>query len=535
MLDMSTADPATILVVEDDEPTRTFLADNLTADGYELLVADNAADGLAQLEMKFPDLALIDLGLPDRSGLELIERVRASDGVASRIDPSVPIVVVTGRDGELDRLRGFERGCDDYVCKPFSYPELRARVAALLHRAELRRRPGRTRVGDLEIDVASRAVRLRGTPLTLSQKEFALVRTLASEPTRVFTKDELLRSIWGFRTLGSTRTLDSHACRLRHKLGLFGDKFVVNVWGVGYRLVDGPPSELATFAERPPLAPAAAIGVPLALAAAAGPLHAAASHAAGAALHLAASLAAAAEPLTLAAWLVAAIALAFAALTRLELRRRRELVARACHELRGPLTAAHLALHAGARHEDAPPDRLAAIELELKRAGVALDDLAAARRGQRAPDRDEPVDIGDLLAYQAATWRIVAGVFGCRVELVEPDRGAVVRGDRLRLAQAVGNLVANALEHGTGRVELLARSMGDRVRIEVADEGPGLPAPVGDLTRRPRAGRGRRGRGLAIAADIADRHGGRLVAAPSARGARVALELPAWRGDGLRR
>jgi DNA-binding response OmpR family regulator len=502
---MSTADAATILVVEDDEPTRTFLADNLTADGYELLVAENAADGLHQLETKFPDLALIDLGLPDRSGLEVVARVRASDGVASRIDPAVPIVVLTGRAGELDRLRGFERGCDDYICKPFSYPELRARVQALLRRAELRRRPGRTRVGDLEIDSASRVVRLRGAPVALSQKEFALVRALASEPTRVFTKDELLRSIWGFRTLGSTRTLDSHACRLRHKLGRFGDRFVVNVWGVGYRLVDGPPSELAGFAEAPPLAPAAAVAAPAL--AAAGAL----------------------EPIVLVAWLLAAVAIAVAAAGRFELRRRRELVARACHELRGPLTAAHLALHAGARHGEAPPERLAAIDLELRRAGVALDDLAAARSGRRAPDRDEPVDVGDLLAYQAATWRIVAGVFGCRLELVEAGPGAVVRGDRLRLAQAVGNLVANALEHGTGRVELLARSLGDRVRIEVADEGPGLPAPVGDLTRRPRAGRGRRGRGLAIAADIADRHGGRLVAAPSARGARVALELPAWR------
>jgi len=505
---MTAADPATILVVEDDEPTRTFLADNLTADGYELLVADSAADGLAHLETKFPDLALIDLGLPDRSGLDVIARVRASDGVASRIDPAVPIIVLTGRAGELDRLRGFERGCDDYVCKPFSYPELRARVEALLRRSEVRRRPGRTRVGDLEIDAASRVVRLRGAPIALSQKEFALVRTLASDPTRVFTKEELLRSIWGFRTLGSTRTLDSHACRLRHKLGGFGDRYVVNVWGVGYRLVDGPPSQLAAFVEAPPLAPAAAMALPGLAVVGAAPLH----------------------PVLLGAWLLAAVAIAVAAAGRLELRRRRELVARACHELRGPLTAAHLALHAGARHGDAAPARLAAIDLELERAGVALDDLAAARRGRRAPDRYEPVDVGDLLAYQAATWRIVAGVFGCRLELVEPARGAIVRGDRLRLAQAVGNLVANALEHGTGRVELVARALGDRVRIEVADEGPGLPAPVGDLTRRPRAGRGRRGRGLAIAADIADRHGGRLVAAPSSRGARVALELPAWRG-----
>jgi len=115
---MNPAEPApTILVLEDDEPTRTFLADNLTADGYELLVADNVRDGLRLLETKFPDVALIDLGLPDGSGLDVVRLVRASDGVASRIDPAVPLLVVSGRAGELDRLRGFERGCDDYLCK----------------------------------------------------------------------------------------------------------------------------------------------------------------------------------------------------------------------------------------------------------------------------------------------------------------------------------------------------------------------------------------------------------------------------------
>jgi DNA-binding response OmpR family regulator len=505
---MSTADPAaTILLVEDDAPTRTFLADNLTADGYELLVADCARDALRLLETKFPDVALVDLGLPDGSGLDIVRRVRASDGVASRIDPAVPLVVLSGRAGELDRLRGFERGCDDYVCKPFSYPELRARVEALLRRADVRRRPGRLRVGELEVDAVARVVRLRGAAVELSQKEFALVRTLASDPTRVFTKDELLRTIWGFRTLGSTRTLDSHACRLRHKLGRAGDRFVVNVWGVGYRLVDGPSVELAAPEPVPaaPLAPAAAVAA-VPLFAAGRPLHAA----------------------MLAPWLVAVVAVALAAFWRVQLHRGRELVARACHELRGPLTAAHLALHGGARHGEPPPARVVAVERELDRAAVALDDLAAARHGRRAPDRDEPVDVGDLLAYQALTWRMVAGVFGCRVELAEPRSGATVRGDRVRLTQAVGNLVANALEHGDGRVRLRARAQGDRVRIEVDDEGPGLPASVGDLTRRPRAGRGRRGRGLAIAADIADRHGGRLVAAPTARGARVAIELPAW-------
>jgi DNA-binding response OmpR family regulator len=231
---------STLLVVEDDAATRTFLADNLTADGYELLVADCAADGLRLLERKYPDLAVIDPGLPDYDGLELIRRVRDADGLASRLNPSTPLIVVSGRTGELDRLRGFERGADDYVVKPFSYPELRARIAALLWRADRRARLGRLRVGAIEVDPAAREVTVSGERVELSQKEFALLRTLASDPTRVFTKEELLRNVWGFRAMGSTRTLDSHACRLRHKLGRGGDRFVVNVWGVGYRLIDGP-------------------------------------------------------------------------------------------------------------------------------------------------------------------------------------------------------------------------------------------------------------------------------------------------------
>ncbi|MEA2321650.1 MAG: two-component system, OmpR family, response regulator [Solirubrobacteraceae bacterium] len=237
---MTGDDAPTILVVEDDAATRTFLADNLTADGYELLVAGSAADGLRLMETKFPDLAVVDVGLPDASGYELLRRVRTADGVASRVDPSTPVLLLTGRAGELDRVRGFERGADDYVCKPFSYPELRGRVRALLRRSGQREGAGRIRVGELEIDPTSRIARLRGERLPLSQKEFALVRTLATEPTRVYTKEELLRSIWGFRHIGTTRTLDSHACRLRTKLGAHGDAFIVNVWGVGYRLVDGP-------------------------------------------------------------------------------------------------------------------------------------------------------------------------------------------------------------------------------------------------------------------------------------------------------
>src|SRR3954447_10302431 len=202
-----TDDAATILVVEDDDATRAFLADNLTADGYDLLVADSARDGARLLETKFPDLLVLDVGLPDASGLDLLRRLRDADGVASRVDPRTPVLVLSGRAAELDRVRGFERGCDDYVAKPFSYPELRARVGALLARANQRRAMGRLRVGDLEVHPSSRRVLLRGTPIELSQKEFALLRTLATEPTKVWTKEELLRSIWGFRSMGSYRRL----------------------------------------------------------------------------------------------------------------------------------------------------------------------------------------------------------------------------------------------------------------------------------------------------------------------------------------
>ena len=235
-----TDEPAAILVVEDDPAVRAFLADNLTADGYELLVAETIRDAVRVLEYQQPDLAILDLSLPDGSGLDLLRRVREADPSASRMDASLPVLLLTGRAGELDRIRGFERGADDFMAKPFSYGELRGRVGALLRRCRARRTGGRLKVGDLEVDPLSREVRLRGRAVTLAQKEFALLRALAVEPTRVFSKEELLRDVWGYRSMGSTRTLDSHACRLRAKLATEGDHFVVNVWGVGYRLIDGP-------------------------------------------------------------------------------------------------------------------------------------------------------------------------------------------------------------------------------------------------------------------------------------------------------
>jgi|HubBroStandDraft_6_1064221.scaffolds.fasta_scaffold180946_1 DNA-binding response OmpR family regulator len=234
---------ATILVVEDHRATRMFLADNLTADGFDVLEAECASDARRLLERSFPDLAIVDLGLPDDDGLELLAHVREADRVAGRLDPDLPLLVLSGRASELDRLRGFSRGCDDYVVKPFSYFELSARIRALLRRTRRRPSSGRMRIGSLELDPLSRQVWLSGEPVTLSKKEYALLRALAGDPTRVFTREELLRGVWGFRAMGTTRTLDSHAFRLRQKLNRAGGRFVVNVWGVGYRLVDGSVDE----------------------------------------------------------------------------------------------------------------------------------------------------------------------------------------------------------------------------------------------------------------------------------------------------
>jgi DNA-binding response OmpR family regulator len=230
---------ARILIVEDHLTTRRFLADNLSADGYEVVEAEGVAEARRLLGTKFPDLAIVDLGLSDGDGLDLLAHVRAADRVAGRLDPDLPLLVLSGRVSELDRLRGFERGCDDYVLKPFSYHELSARVRALLRRTQRRPGTGRLRIGSLELDSLSRQVWVGGEPVSLSKKEFALLRALADQPTKVFTREELLRGVWGFMAMGQTRTLDSHAFRLRQKLNRTQDRFVVNVWGVGYRLVDG--------------------------------------------------------------------------------------------------------------------------------------------------------------------------------------------------------------------------------------------------------------------------------------------------------
>jgi DNA-binding response OmpR family regulator len=226
------------MVVEDDDATREFLADHLRADSYGVLAASTGREAFNLLQMKECHLLLLDVMLPDASGYELCRRLRESDGLAQRIDPNLPVILLTGRGSEADRVRGFARGADDYVVKPFHYPELVARISAVLRRASGRRDQGVLQVGELRIDPVSREVTLDGARIELSAKEFALLRTLAAEPTRVFTKEELLRDVWGFQLMGSTRTLDSHASRLRRKLAPSGRRWIVNVWGVGYRLTD---------------------------------------------------------------------------------------------------------------------------------------------------------------------------------------------------------------------------------------------------------------------------------------------------------
>ncbi len=227
-----------VLVIEDDERTARYLADNLAADGFRVATASGPGEGVRAIEVRSPDLVLLDLMLDGGSGLAVLDRVRRSDGGSSRIDPDLPVIVLSGRAAEADRVRGFARGADDYVVKPFSYAEVLARVRAILRRTAGRSVKGATRVGELTLDPSTRVVRVAGERVDLSAKEFALLQALAAEPHRVVSKSDLLRDVWGYRSMGATRTVDAHACRLRRKLARSSRPFVLSVRGVGYRLAD---------------------------------------------------------------------------------------------------------------------------------------------------------------------------------------------------------------------------------------------------------------------------------------------------------
>jgi len=226
-----------ILIVEEDLSIRAFLAQQLEADGYEILLAENRRHALHLLASHRPQLVLADI---NGQTLGLLDAVRGGRGLAGEIDPDTPLIVLTANADELARVRVFDRGGDDVVAKPFSYPELRGRIRALLRRAHQRPPARVSQVGALTVDHLTREVRVGERLIELAAKEYELLQALIAEPTRVHTRQELLREVWGLNGQARTRTLDSHAFRLRQKLAAAepGRALVINVWGVGYRLCD---------------------------------------------------------------------------------------------------------------------------------------------------------------------------------------------------------------------------------------------------------------------------------------------------------
>ena len=204
---------AAVLLAVHEPTTQTFLEQHLTDDGFAVL--STAEEGRPQLVLT-----------------GAVEAIEAWSG-------EVPVIVVGDEKADVrDRVRAFQRGCDDYVGRPFHYEELLARIHAVLRRSG-QLRPPIVEAGPIRIERTTRIVLVAGRRVLLSQKEYALLLKLAEEPRRVFRKDELLRDVWGYRASSRTRTLDSHVARLRRKLrACDAADVVVNVWGVGYRLLD---------------------------------------------------------------------------------------------------------------------------------------------------------------------------------------------------------------------------------------------------------------------------------------------------------
>jgi DNA-binding response OmpR family regulator len=228
---------STVLVVDDEPLILEFLAENLRADDFTVITAGSGGEAIDVLAASRPDVVLLDVVLPDMSGYDVCRRVRHGHAVNDPWDPDLPIIMLSAKAEHTDRVRGLNRGADDYVTKPFHYPELLARIAAVLKRVTRARDAHQLSHGDLVVNILSREVTVAGMRVELSAKEFALLATLAGDPERVFTKRELLQMVWDFRSPGRTRTLDSHASRLRQKLARHSDEaWIANVWGVGYRL-----------------------------------------------------------------------------------------------------------------------------------------------------------------------------------------------------------------------------------------------------------------------------------------------------------
>jgi DNA-binding response OmpR family regulator len=223
----------TILLVDDEPKIRELARDYLEHAGFAV---ETAADGRAALTIartRKPDLIVLDLGLPEVDGLEVIRTLRR--------DSSVPIVVLTARDDEIDKLLGLELGADDYVTKPFSPRELVARVRAVLRRAEPADEPGDLiRAGDVTLDVGRMRVEAAGRVVELTPTEFALLATLARRPGRIFTRGQLLDALRGVDFESYERAIDTHVKNLRRKLepDPRQPRYVLTVYGVGYRFAD---------------------------------------------------------------------------------------------------------------------------------------------------------------------------------------------------------------------------------------------------------------------------------------------------------
>ncbi len=220
-----------ILVVDDEPHIVELVRYNLTQEGFHVSVAYDGQEALEQARARAPDLIILDLMLPYVDGLEVCRQLRR--------ETAVPILVLTAKDSEHDRILGLDLGADDYVTKPFSPRELVARVRAILRRAGRDRGPEDAPLssGGLVLDPRTHEVRLHGRPVELTAKEFELLRVLMSHPNRVFTRDFLLERIWGYEYVGGTRTVDMHISRLREKIedDPAAPTFIVTIRGVGYK------------------------------------------------------------------------------------------------------------------------------------------------------------------------------------------------------------------------------------------------------------------------------------------------------------
>ena len=226
-----------ILVIEDEKEIQDLIRYNLEKAGYRVSVAKDGDQGLAQLFATRPDAVVLDLMLPGATGLDILKEARAETSMQD-----LPILVLTARTTEMDKLVGFEHGADDYLTKPFSTRELVARVKALLRRSRSTPASGKITAGELTLDTLSREASVSGRKLTLTRREFDLLAFLIHHQGRVLSREELLRKVWGYDYLGETRTVDVHVRRLRVKLEEAG-RAIETVMGAGYKFVAGVPAE----------------------------------------------------------------------------------------------------------------------------------------------------------------------------------------------------------------------------------------------------------------------------------------------------